>query len=124
MKNCLVCGKEITDNLKFCSKDCVEKAKERAESKEKTEIEKVLEFIGVTHDNARTDAYNHWKRFIEFGKQNSGKDWKEEIRPKLRSWIAVDFRYIDDYLNTCLVWNIFSLHNGMLVFEGIPKEQV
>jgi hypothetical protein len=88
----------------------------------KLNIETVLEYIGVTHDNVRTDAYNHWYRFIEFCKRNSGKEWKNYIRPKLRSWIGVDFRYIDSYLECCLSWEIMELDDGILSFRGIPND--
>ena len=83
-------------------------------------IEEVLAYIGITKDNVRTDAYNHWKRYVEFVKENSGKNWKEEIRPKLRSWIGVDFRYIDDYHKTCNAWGIHREINGALIYLGIP----
>jgi hypothetical protein len=88
----------------------------------KLNVEKILEFIGITHDNVRQDAYNHWYRFIEFCKQNSGKEWKHSIRPKLRSWIGVDYRYIDDYLESCLSWRILELNDGVLIFRGIPND--
>ena len=88
----------------------------------KLNVETILEYIGVTHDNVRQDAYNHWQRFIDFCRKNSGKDWKHDIRSKLRSWIGVDFRYIDDYLECCLSWRIIELDDGILNFKGIPDE--
>lgn len=130
------CGIEISDNLQFCSKECAKEYKEKIESRQESSktkckdgnnneiIERILGFIGVTHDNARSDAYNHWLRFIEFCKRNSGRNWKDDIRPKLRSWIAVDFRYIDDYLDSCISWNIIDLENGILVFKGLPEKEV
>lgn len=85
-------------------------------------IETILENIGITHDNVRTDAFNHWFRFISFCKNYSGKNWKKDIRPKLRSWIGVDYRYIDDYLGTCLSWGIIRIDdNENLIFTGILK---
>lgn len=86
----------------------------------KLSIETNLAYIGITSENVRQDAYNHWHRFIDFCKRNSGKEWKHEIRPKLRSWIGVDFRYIDDYLECCLSWGIMELSDGVLLFKGIP----
>jgi hypothetical protein len=88
----------------------------------KLNIETVLEYIGVTHDNLRADAYNHWYRFIDFCKKNSGKNWKNDIRSKLRSWIGVDFRYLDGYLESCLSWEIMELDDGILSFRGIPND--
>ena len=85
-------------------------------------IETILENIGITHDNVRTDAFNHWFRFISFCKNYSGKNWKKDIRPKLRSWIGVDYRYIDDYLGTCLSWGFIRIDdNENLIFTGILK---
>jgi hypothetical protein len=88
----------------------------------KLNVETILEYIGATRDNLRQDAYNHWHRFIDYCKRNSGKNWKNDIRPKLRSWIGVDFRYIDDYLESCLSWGILELDDGVLNFRGIPDE--
>ena len=90
---------------------------------EKSNLETILAYIGITHDNVRVDAYNHWKRFIEFCKSNSGKDWRHNIRPKLRSWIGVDYRYIDDYLESCISWGILDLNDGILVFRGLPDAE-
>ena len=81
--------------------------------------ESILEYMGVTTNNVRQDAYNHWSRFVDFCKKNSGKHWKNDIRPKLRSWIGVDFRYIDDYLSSCLAWGIIELKDDILIFKGI-----
>jgi hypothetical protein len=88
----------------------------------KLNVETILAYIGITTENVRPDAYNHWYRLIDFCKRNSGKEWKHDIRPKLRSWIGVDFRYIDDYLECCLSWRIMELDDGTLNFRGIPDE--
>ena len=88
----------------------------------KLNVETILAYIGITPENVRQDAYNHWYRFIDFCKRNFGKEWKHDIRPKLRSWIGVDFRYIDDYLESCLSWGIMELDDGILNFKGIPDE--
>jgi hypothetical protein len=89
-------------------------------NEKKNSIEDILAYIGITHDNVREDAYNHWLRFIQFIRDNSGKNWKREIRPKLRSWIGVDFRYIDDYHKCYLTWQISKLEEGILYFIGLP----
>jgi hypothetical protein len=83
-------------------------------------IETVLAYIGITKDNVREDAYNHWYRFIQFCKEASGRNWKYDIRPKLRSWIGIDFRYIDDYLESCMAWGVLELDDNALIFKGIP----
>ena len=90
------------------------------ETDKRLSIETILTYIGITHDNVRVDAYNHWRRFIDFCKKYSGKDWRHDVRPKLRSWIGVDYRYIDDYLESCMSWRILDLNNGILIFRGLP----
>ena len=110
---------EPSKEKKF-KKACPESAR-LLENDSNSNFEKILESIGVTHDNVRQDAYNHWQRFIDFCRRNSGKDWRHFIRPKLRSWIGVDFRYIDDYLESCLSWGIMELDNGILFFKGLPE---
>jgi len=119
------CMKTIPNNMNYCSEDCLRrhielKTQNREALTDKT-VEEILEHIGVTQDNVRADAYNHWKRLIEFVKDNSPALWREEIRPKLRSWIGVDFRYIDDYLSACLAWGIIELKNGTIKFLGIKR---
>jgi hypothetical protein len=86
-------------------------------------IEMILAFIGITHDNVRQDAYNHWKRFIEFIRNRTPANWKDDLRPKLRSYIGVDFRYIDDYYECCLSWGIIRSNNGLVDFVGIPDQK-
>jgi hypothetical protein len=102
---------------------CPESAK-LLENDTTSNVERILESIGVTHDNVRQDAYNHWQRFINFCKKNSGSDWRQDIRPKLRSWIGVDFRYIDDYLECCLSWGIMTLDDGILLFKGARATKI
>jgi len=86
------------------------------------DIDKILKFIGVTHDNVRHDAYNHWYKFADFITKNNGKSWKDYIRPRLRSYIGIDFRFIDDYLECFLAWKIIDIKNGNLFFIGINGE--
>lgn len=142
MNNCKnsECNKEIPENLNYCSENCIRKhielknqAKELAKANQELKIvnsnfnienEEILKYIGITTHNVRPDAYNHWLRFIDFCKKNSGKKWKDDIRLKLRSYIGVDFRYIDDYFNCCLSWNIFDLKNDILYFKELPKEEI
>jgi hypothetical protein len=84
------------------------------------DIDNILKFIGVTHDNVRVDAYNHWYKFADFIAKNCGKSWKDYIRPRLRSYIGIDFRFIDDYLECFLAWEIVAIKNGNLFFIGVP----
>jgi len=92
-------------------------------SKKDESLEKVLAYIGITHENVRQDAYNHWLRFISFIKDRTPDDWKYNIRPKLRSYIGVDFRYIDDYYECCLSWKIIESNNGIVNYLGISDGQ-
>lgn len=85
-------------------------------------MENILAFIGVTRENTRKDAYDHWKRFIQLVKRRSGYSWHNDIRPKLRSWLGIDYRYIDAYLDACLSWGIMEMKNGQLSFVGIPDD--
>ena len=62
--------KEESKEEKF-KKACPESAK-LLENAGDSNVKKILESIGVTHDNVRQDACNHWQRFIDFCKKNSG----------------------------------------------------
>lgn len=84
-------------------------------------IEKVLAFIGVTRETVRKDAYDHWKRFVQLVNLRSGRSWHNDIRPKMRSWLGIDYRYIDAYLDACLSWGIMEIKNEKLFYKGIPS---
>lgn len=86
-------------------------------------IEQTLNHIGIVQSDTRADTYNRWKRFLEFIRDNSGKSWREEVRPKLRSWLGIGFRYIDEYFNACLTWKIIELHNGIINFKGVSDNE-
>ena len=90
--------------------------------KQQATIERILHQIGIHPANTRTDVYNRWKRFLEFLRDNSGKPWREEVRLKLRSWIGIDFRYIDDYFECCRAWGIVELNAGNVIFKGEVHE--
>lgn len=79
----------------------------------------VLLFMGINRDDLRRDAYQHWLKFINFCRDNSGRDW-DSVRLRLRSWIGVDFRYLDAYLSTSCDWGIICEKHGKLVYVGIP----
>ncbi|MCP8321731.1 MAG: hypothetical protein H3Z52_12455 [archaeon] len=124
------CRKDVPDGRSYCDDHCANRHIElmRAKLQKRTEaragdpaIEDILEYIGVTPETVRHDAYEHWRRFIQFLKDRSPASWRNDLRPKLRSWIGVDFRYIDSYFSACLSWGIIELNNGVLHFKGIPK---
>jgi hypothetical protein len=52
----------------------------------------------------------------------SGSNWYNDLRLKLRSWLAIDYRYIDAYLDACLSWGAMEMRNGCVFFVGIPKD--
>jgi len=139
MPNCKNCGKEIPKGLDFCGEDCIREYKDKNKDAEvmkkayeqmdkeepKTDqtIEQVLRYIGIEKDNfAKNIAYYHWTRFIEFTRNNSGKNWKTFIKPRLRSYVGIDHRYLEDYLDSCLSWGIMKLVDGNLFFIGVPDK--
>jgi hypothetical protein len=50
----------------------------------KFDVETILAYIGVTRENVRPDAYNHWYRFVDFCKRNTGKEWKQDISARAK----------------------------------------
>ena len=126
------CGKDVPDGKNYCNTFCTRRHIEitNAQRLKKAEartragdpaIEAVLDYIGVTPESVRQDAYEHWRRFIQFVKDRSPASWRNDLRPKLRSWLGVDFRYIDSYFSACLSWGIIELKDGVLHFIGISK---
>ena len=124
------CGKEIPEGRVYCDQTCLERHIELKRHKKNgrnvndPNIEAILKHMGIEKSNfGKRVAYQHWHRFVEFLKNNSGKKWNDFLRPRLRSYIGIDFRYIDDYLESCISWEIVALENDTLVFIGIPKEE-
>jgi hypothetical protein len=128
------CGKETPEGKDYCDENCLRKGLElkRKERKQKAidqpiaqdqTIEAVLEHMGIEKSIfTKVVAYRHWERFVQFIKDNSGKNWHDSIRPRLRSYIGIDYRYIDAFLESCLAWGVMELTNGNLFFTGLPKE--
>jgi hypothetical protein len=131
-KQCKNCKKSLplgSKDLDFCSEDCAKKCKQSIESKPKATsqkvdltVETVLKYMGIEKPNfTKSVAYRHWERFVQFIMENSGKSWSEFVRPRLRSYLGIDFRYIESYLESCLAWGVMKLENGDVVFVGLPK---
>ena len=121
------CGKEIPEGKNYCNQECLKRHLElKNEAKKATvvfdeTIEVVLKYIGIEKENFTKDvAYRHWARFIRFIMDNSGKSWDNFLKPRLRSYIGIDYRYLDDFLESCLSWGAVELRNGNVIFIGIP----
>jgi hypothetical protein len=132
-EKCKNCQKPLPPRAKgldFCSQECAKNFKHeheptpkvQSEKKVDTTIEAVLKYMGIEKPNfTKSVAYRHWERFVQFIKENSGKSWNEFVRPRLRSYLGIDFRYIESYLESCLAWGVMKLENGNVVFVGLPK---
>ena len=120
-KQCKNCKKPLPSNtLDFCSKKCAHEYKVEMTS-ENPEIEEILALIGVVRETtSKKIAYEHWYKFVELGTKMNGKEW-QTTRNMMRSYVNVDFRYLDDYLKCLMAWGIFSVNNGILTFHGVPK---
>ena len=131
------CGKAIPEGRDFCDERCLRRALELKKEKKyqkssayqqqfqsDPKVEEVLRYIGIVKDNfTKSVAYVHWYRFIEMIIRYSGGSWEDLIKPRLRSYIGISFRYLDDYLRCCVSWGIVKLENGRLFFLGIPEEE-
>lgn len=115
------CNQQAPEGSKYCGEPCLRK---HIALRKPRSIEAVLRYIGIEKDNfSKHVAYRHWERFIRFIRDNSGENWDNFLRPRLRSYIGIDYRYINDYLDACIAWGIMKLVNGQLVFIGIPKQE-
>ena len=83
-------------------------------------IDEVLAFMGVTRGTTQDIAYRHWRKFLELAKLRSGEDW-EKVRNLMRSYVNVNKRYIDDYLESCQAWGTVKLNDGKIIYIGLPK---
>ena len=83
-------------------------------------IEEVLAFMGVTRGSTQEVAYRHWRKFLELAKLRSGEDW-EKVRNLMRSYVNVNKRYIDDYLECSQAWGTVIVHEGKIVYIGLPQ---
>jgi hypothetical protein len=83
-------------------------------------IELVLAYMGVTQGIGKRISYEHWYRFLLLTKRYSGQDW-EKVRNLMRSYVNVDKRYLDDYLESCQEWGTVLVKNNKIVYVGLPK---
>jgi hypothetical protein len=125
------CGKELPEGKKYCNQECLKRAIElRKRGKHEvpevadTSIEKVLKHMGIDKANfTKNVAYRHWELFLKFVRDNSGCSWDEFIRPRLRSFIGINYRYLGEFLECCLAWETMILEDGNLFFVGVPNEE-
>lgn len=132
MSKCPNCGKKVPNDKKYCNEKCIREYYSKLGDKSKdipvehpnkldADIEEVLDFMEIKQANMRRDSYNHWHLFVKYCKKFSGKDYENLIALKLRGIIGVNSRFIREYLQTCLAWEIIKIQNGNLIFIGIPK---
>jgi len=124
------CGKDISEGKNYCNQECLKKAitLRRQSKRQKPEvndspIETVLKYMGIDKANfTKNVAYRHWELFIKFVRDSSGRSWDEFIRPRLRSFIGINYRYLGEFLECCLAWETVVLEDGNLLFIGVPNE--
>ena len=132
-KKCPNCNKELPKDKIYCNEKCTREYYLKLGDRSKdirvehpkdlnSEIEQVLDFMVIKQSNMRRDAYNHWLLFVKYCKKYSGKNYEDFISPRLRGIIGVGSRFIREYLQTCLSWEIIKLQNGNLIFIGIPEK--
>ncbi len=83
-------------------------------------IEQVLLYMGVEKGVGKRIAYEHWYRFLTLAKRYSGREW-EKVKNLMRSYVNVDKRYLDDYLESCQAWGTVILNDGKIIYVGLPK---
>jgi len=118
------------DKHKFCSDDCHKRFNElRGVPKNimvdpiQQDIEKTLNFMGINKSSyGKPYAYNNWYNLIEFIKKNSGLRYNEIVKPRLRSIMGMQHRYIDEYMETLFSWEVILLKEGCIVYKGCPEE--
>lgn len=123
------CAKELPEGQNYCNEECLKKAIElRKQSKHEkidvadASIEDVLKFMGIEKANFTKDvAYRHWALFVKFIKDYSGESWDKFVRPRLRSYIGINYRYLSEFLECCLSWGTVKLEDGNVVFGGVPQ---
>jgi hypothetical protein len=125
------CEKEVAEGKKYCGQECIKKAvalrrQNRQNDSEGSDssVETVLKYMGIDKANfTKNVAYRHWELFIKFVRDNSGRSWDGFIRPRLRSFIGINYRYLEEFVECCLAWETVVLEDGNLVFIGVPKRE-
>lgn len=85
-------------------------------------IEQVLAYMELTPEKSgKRIAYQHWFDFLRMAKKHSGEAWKERVRLLMRSAVNVDFRYIDDYKDTCVAYGVIKIVDDAIIYLGLPK---
>jgi hypothetical protein len=83
------------------------------------EIKAVLDYCHVDGPPAtRRDSYVHWERCLACIRENSGMA-QPRMMIRLRAWVGVDFRYLQNYLDSFVEYGVISV-NSVITYIGIP----
>lgn len=89
---------------------------------EENVLRNVLEYIEVNSTDMRKDAFRHWQKTILFLIKHSGES-QARILLLMRSSIGIDYRYLNDYLNTLQEWGVINVTDDIIKFIGVPKNK-
>ena len=146
MRECSNCGKKIPDNLRFCSKECIqqnedkfkeafpisgkileeEKSKQKQPNTDKNSLGLIFNSLDLNEpkDGRLIIKANIMKKVIFLASVwKSGK--KLEWVDKLSILTCVSTRKIrEDYIQPLITIGILAEFNGTIKFVGLPKQEV
>lgn len=80
----------------------------------------ILDYIGIEKSDMQKDiSYRHWVKFISMLLRNDGQNW-DNISHKMRSFVGVSPRYLSEYLDCLIAWEIVELNGNSIHLKGIP----
>lgn len=114
------CNKEIPDNHKYCSQDCLKRAIEiRKEQKGKTEeisqdkaITEVIRFLGRDKDIKADYRQDHLSKILNYLHQQQTEELKLTLS-KLALFVGIDYTHIKrNYVDGLVAFGILEVAHG------------
>lgn len=125
---CLNCGK-IIDSGKYCNEECLKEYDAKIQGNNCNgngnikEVENILSYIGINKESfGKSHAYNNWVTFVGCLIKWNGKSWNELIKPRCRSKVGIGERYLEEYLNSLIAWEVVKLVDGRVVLLDFMED--
>ena len=126
MRQCRNCGKQVPDNVTFCSKQCTEDYKEKSTKPvdcSESGLKEIFDFLDLNEakDGRLIIKADIMKKVIHLtSKWKTGK--KREWVDKLSILTCVSTRKIrEDYIQPLITIEILAEFDDTIKFAGLPK---
>jgi len=84
-------------------------------------VNEIIIYINLDSDNKKI-GLRQWQRAVSFLIQNIGQPYNR-THTLMRSYVGINYRYIDEYIEVLKEWGVLTVRNGMIESLAIPIHQ-